>query len=65
MNIIMQLQHTVAAMATGDQNRPSVTTTMKDEIGTCSGDATKKKTKLKILPESKADCGKSIANGCN
>ena len=36
-------------MATGDQNQPSITTTMKYEIGTCSGYATKK---LKILPES-------------
>ena len=58
----MQLQHSAAAMAAGNINWPSITTTMKDEIGTCSGDPTKK---LKILPESKADHGKSIAKGCN
>ena len=40
----MQLQHSAAAMAAGDQNRPSIPTTMKDEIKTYmySGDATKK-----------------------
>ena len=48
--------------AAGNINWPSITTTMKDEIGTCSGDPTKK---LKILPKSKADHGKSIAKGCN
>ena len=32
-------------MATGDLNRLSILTTMKDEIETCSGDATKKSTR--------------------
>ena len=56
---LTQLQHSVAAMATGDQNRPSTATTctMKDEIETCSGDVTKKSQVKKKLPESKADCG--------
>ena len=30
----MQLQHSAAAMAAGDQNWPSIPTTMKDEIKT-------------------------------
>ena len=35
-------------MATGDQNRPSTATTMKDEIKTCSGNVTKKSQVEKI-----------------
>ena len=46
----MQLQHSAAAMAAGDQNQPTFPTTMKDEIKTYmySGDATKKSPSCKI-----------------
>ena len=42
MNIINTAAAYCAAVATGNQNQLSIPTTMKGEIGTCSGDATKK-----------------------